>query len=279
MKKYNFPIDHNKLKQFENEIYNPTEKMLSDDLLYNRINGLYTEIEDVGKKDFDRSDRNRQIIVGEVLGNLELSMRNYLEARTYLKEKKALVKKEKKSGSEKLVEAYQSIPAPLMLSDLKKMATKIKGWKVVATRDIYMSKWNLSIDDDRYNNRNMIFRNPPLDVSAYQKKYMIIDAAITRKLDGQFVISPNNGSDEAIAKISRSTISNSAARFNQSMMILCRLLDVIEAQTVGGGTKAISVLEVVTMVPSEYYNKFSKYVAGHPKEFPQKKYIKIEIPG
>ena len=279
MKTYNFPTEYNKLQQFESEIYNPKAKMLKDDALYNKIKGLYSEIENARERDFDRSDRNRQIIVGNVLHNLESSMRNYLEARENLIEKEALVKKERESGGQNLVESYKSTPAPIMLSNLKKMATKTNGWKVVATRDIYSSKWSLSIDDDRYNSKNLVFRNPPLDVSGYQNKYMVINAAITRKLDGQFVISPNNGSDEAIAKISKSTISTSKARFNQSMMMLCRLLDVIEAETVGGGTKTISVIEVVTMVPSEHYYKFSEYVAGHPKEFSQQKYIKIQVPG
>jgi hypothetical protein len=82
-----------------------------------------------------------------------------------------------------------------------------------------------------------------------------------------------------LAKIPNKIISESDARFNQETFIFCRLVDVIEDQSVFVNAKPVSVVEVVKVVPKEQYNEFSRYVVGHPNEFPQKKYVRIKIDG
>ncbi len=277
LKNHDFPTDYDQLRQFGDKIYQPTEKMLRDDGLYKKIHVLYSEIQTSKKKDFDRSDRNRRILIDVVFGILELRMSRYLDARNDLVDEEVSIKKERASAGQKLIETYQSTPAPSMLSDLKEMVSKINGWKIFVTKNIHDPHWNVMAEDGRSDSENLVFNNPPLDTSAYKNKYIIIQATITRALEDKYVISPYNYSDRALAKISKRIISQSDARFNQEMFMLCRLVDVIEAQTVFTGTKPVSVVEVVKMVPKKQYHEFSKYVAGHPNEFPQKKYVRIQI--
>jgi hypothetical protein len=68
-------------------------------------------------------------------------------------------------------------------------------------------------------------------------------------------------------------------RYNQAAIMLCRFTDVIEIMTVNGSTKTVSVVDVVKMVSPEQYSEFLEYVVGHPKEFPQEKFITIEVSG
>lgn len=279
LKNHDFSTDYDQLKQFGDKIYQPKKKMLRDDGLYKKIRALYSEIENSKKKDFDRSDRNRRMLVDVVFGILELRMSRYLDARNDLEKAELAVKKQRASADQTLIQTYQSTPAPSMMSDLKEMISKINGWKILVTKDIHDPHWNVMAEDGRSDSENLVFFNPPLDVDAYKNKYIIIQATISRALEDKYLISPINYSAKALAKIPNKIISESDARFNQETFIFCRLVDVIEDQNVFVNAKPVSVVEVVKMVPKEQYDEFSKYVVGHPNEFPQKKYVRIKING
>jgi hypothetical protein len=251
--------------------------MLRDEDLYRKIHTLYNEIENSKKKDFDRSDRNRRMLVDVVFGILELRMCRYLEARDDLQQLELAIKKLKASAGQTLIETYQTTPAPSMLTDLKEMVSKIDGWQILVTKDIHDPHWNVTARDGRSDSENLVFYNPPLDVDNYKNKIIIIQATITRAVGDKYLISTTDYSAKALARIPDKILSESDARFNQEMFIFGRLVDVIENQNVFASPKPVSVVEVAKIVPRDQYDEFSKYVVGHPDEFPRNQYVRIQI--
>jgi hypothetical protein len=277
LKNHGLSTDHDQLRLFGDKIYQPSAELLRDDSLYKKIQALYLEIENSEKKDFDRSDSNRRMLVEVVFGMLASRMRVYLEARDDLDKAQLAVEKQKSSAGQRLIETYASTAAPSMLPVLKEMVSKIKEWKVLATKDVHHPRWNVMARDGSGDSENLVFVNPPLDPAAYKDRYLIIQATITRTIEDKYLISPIDYSAKALAKIPDRIISASDARFHQEVLLLCRLVDVIDGGNIFDSPKPVALVEVDKIVSKTQYDAFSRYVAGHPDEFPQNKYVRIKI--
>jgi hypothetical protein len=95
--------------------------------------------------------------------------------------------------------------------------------------------------------------------------------------DGRFVITSGQSSHETLGIIPKDVIAKAGARFNHEYYFVGTLSDVITVQTVGGATKPVCLVDVVTMVDGMGYYDFVKYMAGHPEELPQQQYVAIKV--
>ena len=124
-------------------------------------------------------------------------------------------------------------------------------------------------------NDNMVFYDLPLDASPYKDQKIIIYAKINSKIDDSFLISNVNGK-EALADISKKIIKNRKIQYKEYYQIVCRLVDIVSATTVGGTQKPVALVEVDGVITDAEYKQFARYVAGHPDKFPPKRYLSIE---
>ena len=150
--------------------------------------------------------------------------------------------------------------------------SKLPGWRVSASLTDSFDPYILAGDG-----MTLIFDKLPLDASQYKKEYKFITAKIDRKLGGQYVIKKYS-EKEALADIPKKVISGSGVGYGEECHIICRLEDVTNVETVGGTTKAVAIVDVEGIIPTNELDLFAKYVAGHPEEFPHDQYVDLYIP-
>ena len=90
-------------------------------------------------------------------------------------------------------------------------------------------------------------------------------------------IKKNTSNKEAIADIPKKLIKESGTRFGSIVYMVCRIIDVLDVETVGGTTKPVTKVKAQGIFHFSDYLAFQEYVLGHPEEFPQEKYVKLHL--
>ena len=157
------------------------------------------------------------------------------------------------------------------------MVSCVHDWKVKVIRlSVGWEVFNYSDGLDRTlaQSESVVFRSLPMDASSYRNKFLLIKASIDRRFGSDYVLT-DSSDGEALGVISKKTIKKSGIQFKTSAYMCCRLVDIVNVQTVGGTTKPIAKVKVDGIIKWGDYEEFKKYVLGHPNEFPQNKYVEI----
>jgi hypothetical protein len=256
--------------------------------LYNDLDKLKLEHKPQIFKDFSWDDKNKynKILnsglvqrMGENrlyidLDEVKNEISYYLSNIIRLEERKTKIRE----ALEEIISKYKDSPKPKNFKKIKNLLSRIPNWKVsVAHVAVAGGGWQLSFFDyPLMEGEELVFKDIPMDASSYNKKTLIVKASINRKMNGYYVMQGSED-EEAIAEIPRELIIKNKLRLKSSYLLVSQLVDIIEVQTVIGGSKTIAKIKVDGIIDSSSYSKFKEYVLGHPEEFPQDRYVEIHM--
>jgi tetratricopeptide (TPR) repeat protein len=153
-----------------------------------------------------------------------------------------------------------------------KTLESVREWKVVTDFRKFFDSPYVSL---RGQADDLVFNDLPLDAAAHKKDRLIIYAKINSRIDDSFVIS-NSNAKEALADIPKKLASKSDIKYGEYYHMVCNIVDIVTVSTIGGSQKPVALIKVDGIIKEDEYKQFARYVAGHPHEFPYKKYLLIE---
>ena len=180
--------------------------------------------------------------------------------------------KNAENAPREIAERHQDTEKPKNFEDILDTLDDFKEWKVVTDYRKSLDLPSVRIEGP---NAAVVFYDLPVDASSLADQPLMIHAKIDRQVDDGFLIS-NYDDKEALADISKKLIAKGHIKYGEYYYMACRMTDVVTVNTVGGSQKPVAVVEVDAIIPDDQYRQFACYVAGHPDEFPYKKYLVIE---
>ena len=205
--------------------------------------------------------------------------RQRVEAERQQAQQIDIIKKRKENAPSEIVSQFKNSPKPSNFEEMKKLILLLSEWKVEVYN--WEEEWGFNYGSHVNNSKEIVFRNIPIDVSPYKDKYLFINASIKNRFgkDNCYIIETeyDYNTRNAIAVISREVINKSRINFHEDVYMVCKFIDIVDVETVIGTTKTIAMVKVEGTFRDDDYYSFIEYVLGHPKEFPQDRYVKVGV--
>jgi len=182
------------------------------------------------------------------------------------------------------IQKYGDTPRPDNFEEIKKMLfTYFPDWKLDVS-DITPGNDNavyFAEDLAMKKGTEIIFKDLPIDASAYSEMYVSVTVMIERKYGDDFLLKNTytnvykmlasvmfgNEAEDAVAEIPSDIIAESGLKYNEDAVFICKLVDILDLPMTDGTTKPVARIEVFGIIKDENYQEFKKYVLGHPEEF------------
>lgn len=267
----------------------------TEEAMYQKINAIYADIKDLKRDDFSEKGNDKTYAVKELfrfkeevptwLADRDKALKLLEAEKVKEREEKERIKLSRENAPQRLVELYKDTFRPAHFEQIKNAISLLPNWRVTVeydpVNDIADSSKTFDLFDPTDGiliNTAIILDSPPLEVDPSMEKPRVIASTINRKSGRSYVLAPYpyNPEYEALADIPKSVISGSGIGFKEQCFIVCKLTGLEEVQTLGG-TKTVSRVKVVGLIPYAEKDQFIHYVIGNPDQFPPEKYVSLKV--